>query len=98
MHNIRSAVLPLCVAHKTVMIEDPGLPNGPITYSCLLLSRIRLRPQLGTQARIFQSNNRNSDFSIWNRGETLPRTRRFLHVSCKLASGAEKTPLGMLHR
>ena len=34
MHNIRSAVLPLCIAHKTVMIEDPGLPNGPLTYSC----------------------------------------------------------------
>jgi len=34
MANIRSAVLPLCITHKTGMVEDPGLPNMPRTYSC----------------------------------------------------------------
>jgi hypothetical protein len=33
-HNIRSAILPLCTAHKAGMIEDPSLPNVPPTYSC----------------------------------------------------------------
>jgi hypothetical protein len=34
MPNIRTSVLPLCIAHKTGMIEDPRLPNVSQTYSC----------------------------------------------------------------
>ena len=74
MHNIRSALLPLCIAHKTGMIEDPGLPNVPQTYSCRESGcDLNWEPKLG----YFRTTTVTRTFQFGIEGRRCPAHDRF---------------------